>query len=92
MVTNQNRLFAYLGFLLYFHKSHNLQLHIEFQNVQNILFRNYLSYIMLEHEKNMWKNSENRKFVGSSQQLNRLRHPTSAVPRTSSLADVLKWI
>ena len=28
-----------------------------------------LQYVILEHKKNMWKNSENWKFVSSSQQL-----------------------
>ena len=35
----------------------------------------YLSYIMLDHEKNMWQNSENWKFLSSSQQLLKWIYP-----------------
>ena len=71
MVTNQTGyLYIWDFYYVYINcKIIPLQLHIEFQNVQNVSFRNYLSYIMLEDEKNMWQKSENWKFVGSSQQL-----------------------
>ena len=52
MVTNQNRLSPYLGFLLYFHESQSYthKIHIKFYHVSNIAFERYFSYFMLEHE------------------------------------------
>ena len=71
MVTNQNRLSPYLGFLLYFlnHKFIPFAITHRISKCLNISFGSYLSYFMLEHEKNMWQNSQNWKFVSSSQQL-----------------------
>ena len=63
MVTNQNRLSAYLGFLLYFHKpqSYTLAITHRISKCLKHSFGSYLSYIILEHEKNMWQNSRRAK-------------------------------
>ena len=58
----------------YIAKLHPLQLHIHrISKCLKHIILNHLSYIMLEHEKRMLQNSENWKFVGSSQQLLKCR-------------------